>query len=205
MVAKMGGRELKSIKNLRFLLGVIIVGSLCLVAIMTWRTLAPPQEKKVPVKEPAIAADLQLNRVKYTETREGIIEWELEADSVRYFEDENTLFFEQVKATFFGKNQGTYVLVGKRGKVNTQTKAIEVFDGVKLDSSDGYRMQTQSLRYQAERRELTTSDPVEMSGPQLRVQGTGLIVEIDRQRMKILQRVTTTFFHSTQPTSRVSL
>jgi LPS export ABC transporter protein LptC len=137
MIAKMGGWEVKSMKNLRFLLGVIIVGSLCLVAIMTWRTLPPPQGKKAPVKEPAIAADLQLNRVKYTETREGIKEWELEAASVRYFEDENTLFFEQVKATFFGKNQETYVLVGKRGKINTQTKALEVFDGVKLDSSDG--------------------------------------------------------------------
>jgi LPS export ABC transporter protein LptC len=205
MIAKMGGWEVKSMKNLRFLLGVIIVGSLCLVAIMTWRTLPPPQGKKAPVKEPAIAADLQLNRVKYTETREGIKEWELEAASVRYFGDENTLFFEQVKATFFGKNQETYVLVGKRGKINTQTKALEVFDGVKLDSSDGYQMQTQSLKYQAERRELMTSDPVEMSGPQLRVQGTGLIVELNRQRMKVLKQVTTTFFHSTQETSKVSL
>ena len=205
MIAKMGGWEVKSMKNLRFLLGVIIVGSLCLVAIMTWRTLPPPQGKKDPVKEPVIAADLQLNRVKYTETREGIKEWELEAASVRYFEDENTLFFEQVKATFFGKNQETYVLVGKRGKINTQTKALEVFDGVKLDSSDGYQMQTQSLKYQAERRELMTSDPVEMSGPQLRVQGTGLIVELNRQRMKVLKKVTTTFFHSPQETSRGSL
>lgn len=205
MIAKMGGWEVKSMKNLRFLLGVIIVGSLCLVAIMTWRTLPPPQGEKAPVKEPAIAANLQLNRVKYTETREGIKEWELEAASVRYFEDENTLFFEQVKATFFGKNQETYVLVGKRGKINTQTKALEVFDGVKLDSSDGYQMQTQSLKYQAERRELMTSDPVEMSGPQLRVQGTGLIVELNRQRMKVLKQVTTTFFHSTQETSRGSL
>lgn len=201
----MGGWEVKSMKNLRFLLGVIIVGSLCLVAIMTWRTLPPPQGEKAPVNEPTIAADLQLNRVKYTETREGIKEWELEAASVRYFEDENTLFFEQVKATFFGKNQETYVLVGKRGKINTQTKALEVFDGVKLDSSDGYQMQTQSLKYQAERRELMTSDPVEMSGPQLRVQGTGLIVELNRQRMKVLKQVTTTFFHSPQETSRGSL
>jgi len=66
-------------------------------------------------------------------------------------------------------------------------------------------MQTQSLKYQAERRELMTSDPVEMSGPQLRVQGTGFIVELNRQRMKVLKQVTTTFFHSTQETSRGSL
>jgi LPS export ABC transporter protein LptC len=205
MIAKMGGWEMKPVKNLRFLLGVMIVGSLSLVAIMTWRTLAPPpQRENVPVKEPAIAADLQLKRVKYTETREGIKEWELEAASARYFQNENTLFFEEVKATFFGKNQDTYVLVGERGKFNTQTKAIEVFNGVKLDSSDGYRMRTQRLQYQADKRELKTSDPVEMSGPQLQIQGTGLIVELDHQRMKILKRVTTTFFPATQETSSAS-
>jgi LPS export ABC transporter protein LptC len=192
-------------KKLRLLLGVMIVGGLGLVAIMTWRTLTPVQGKKVPLQEPASAADLQLNRMKYTETREGIKEWELEAGSVRYFQDEKMVFLEGVKATFFGKNQETYVLIGERGKFNTQTKAIEVFDGVKIDSSDGYQMQTRSLRYQAEKRELRTSDPVEMSGPQLRIQGTGLVVELDHQRMKILKQVTTTFYESIPKTFPSSL
>lgn len=204
-MARVDDYYMKSMKNLRLLLGMMIVGGVGLVAIMTWRTLAPPQGENVPLQEPASAADLQLNRMKYTETREGIKEWELEAASVRYFQDENMLFLEKVKATFFGKNQETYVLVGERGKFNTQTKAIEVFDGVKIDSSDGYQMQTRSLKYQAEKRELRTSDPVEMSGPQLRVQGTGLVVELDHQRMKILKQVTTTFYDSIPKTSNTSL
>jgi LPS export ABC transporter protein LptC len=205
MVPKMRGWKMKPLRNIRLLLGFMIVGSLGLVAILTWRTLAPPQGKNVPGTEPAISADLQLNRVKYTETRDGVKEWELEAASVRYFQEENTVFIEDVRATFFGKNKETYTLLGERGKFNTRTKAIEVFDGVKLDSSDGYRMRTQSLKYQAEKRELRTSDFVEMSGPQLRVQGTGLVVEIDKQRLKILKRVTTTFFNSTSDPSSASL
>jgi LPS export ABC transporter protein LptC len=205
MMRKMRGWKMKPLRNVRFLLGLIIVGSLSLVAILTWRTLAPPQGKNVPGNEPAITADLQLNRVKYTETRDGVKEWEIDAASVRYFQEENTVLIEEVKATFFGKNQETYTLLGKRGKFNMRTKAIEVFNGVNLDSSDGYRMRTQSLKYQAEKRELRTSDFVEMSGPQLRVQGTGLVVEIDKQRMKILKRVTTTFFPSTQDSSSASL
>jgi LPS export ABC transporter protein LptC len=159
---------------------------------MTWRTLAPPPEKIEPAKELTTSADLKLDRVRYTETREGVKEWELEAICAQYFKEESTVFFDKVKATFFGKNGERYVLVGEKGKFNTQTKVIEVFDGITLKSSDGYQMCTRSLKYQAEKRELCTSDAIEITGPQLRVEGIGLIVELDRQQLKVLRQVTTT-------------
>ena len=196
---------MQPMKNWRFLLGGMIVGSVALVAILTWRTLAPSPKKNLSPPEPVSTADLQLDRMKYTETREGVKEWELEAASVRYFQDENMVFLEKVKATFFGKNQESYTLVGERGRFNTQTKAIEVFDGVRIESSDGYRMQTQTLEYRAEKRELRTSDPVEMSGPQLDVRGTGLVVELDHQRVKILKQVTTIVYGSIPGASHTTL
>jgi LPS export ABC transporter protein LptC len=154
--------------------------------------LAPPHEKIEGGEELTTSADLKLDRVRYTETREGVMEWELEAISAQYFKEENTVLFDKVKATFFGKSGETYVLVGDKGKFNTQTKAIEVFNGVTLSSSDGYQMRTRSLKYQAEKKELSTSDAVKITGPQLRVEGIGLIVEVDRQQMKVLRQVTTT-------------
>ncbi len=196
---------MQPMKNWRFLLGGMIVGSVALVAILTWRTLAPSPKKNLSPPESVSTADLQLDRMKYTETREGVKEWELEAASVRYFQDENMVFLEKVKATFFGKNQESYTLVGERGRFNTQTKAIEVFDGVRIESSDGYRMQTQTLEYRAEKRELRTSDPVEMSGPQLDVRGRGLVVELDHQRLKILKQVTTTIYGSIPGASHTTL
>ena len=177
-------------KRLRSFLGVIIFGSLAMVAIMTWRTIAPPTEKKIPV--PDSQADLKLDRVHYTETREGVKEWELEAASAQYFKGESTVLLDKVKATFFGKEGQTYTLVGKKGKFNPQTKEMELFDGIRLESGDGYQMRTRSLKYQAGKKELSTADAVEIEGPQLRVEGIGLIVEIDRQYLQVLRQVTTT-------------
>jgi LPS export ABC transporter protein LptC len=179
-------------RRLRFILGVIILVSLGTVGFLTWRIVAPLHEETETPKGPATSADLKLDKVHYTETREGVKEWELEAICAQYFKEEGTVFFDKVKATFFGKNGEKYVLVGEKGKFNTQTKAIEVFNGIRLSSSDGYQMRTQSLKYQAEKRELSTSDAVEITGPQLRVEGIGLIVELDRQQMKVLRQVTTT-------------
>jgi len=179
-------------KRLRSFVGVIILGSLAGVAIMTWRTMAPPIEKKATAKEPTSSADLKLDRVHYTETREGVKEWELEAASAQYFKEENTVLLDKVKATFFGKEGQTYTLVGEKGRSNTTTKAIQIFDGIRLESSDGYQMHTQSLNYQPQKREFHTPDAVEIMGPQLRVEGIGLIVDLDRQQLKVLREVHTT-------------
>ncbi len=177
-------------KRLRAFLGVIILGSLAMVAIMTWRTMAPSTEKNTPA--PTTQADLKLDRVHYTETRDGVKEWELEAISAQYFKEESTILFDKVKATFFGKEGQAYTLVGEKGKFNPQTKAMELFDGIQLESSDGYQMRTRSLKYEAGKRELRTADAVEIDGPRLRVEGTGLIVELDGQRLQVLRQVTTT-------------
>jgi LPS export ABC transporter protein LptC len=69
---------------------------------------------------------------------------------------------------------------------------IEVYDGVKIDSSDGYHMRTRTLKYQADQKELQTSDPVELEGPAMRVEGVGMVVDLNRERVKILGGVTTT-------------
>jgi LPS export ABC transporter protein LptC len=69
---------------------------------------------------------------------------------------------------------------------------IEVYDGVRIDSSNGYHMRTRSLKYQADQKELHTPDPVELEGPSIRVEGVGMIVELNRERVKILGGVTTT-------------
>jgi LPS export ABC transporter protein LptC len=177
-------------RRFRSFLGLIILGSLCGVGILAWYTIAPPGGKKPPIVEPTSAADLKLDRLRYTETREGIKEWELEAASAQYFKEDGSVVFEKVRAAFFGKNEQTYSLEGEKGRLNTQTKAVEAFDGVKLETSDGYRLETRSLRYQADKRELITGDPVEMYGPQGKITGTGMIVHLDQQRIKILRQVT---------------
>ena len=103
--------------TLRSLVGLIILGSLGGVAFFVWQALAP-EDRPVPAKTD-IAAEVKLDQVHYTETREGTKEWELEATSAVYYREQNILALEKVRATFYGKNQETYVLVGAKGRYNT--------------------------------------------------------------------------------------
>lgn len=179
-------------RRFRPILGFLIWGILGLVAVLAWRTLDAPHGKKPPAREPAISADVKLDRVHYTETRKGVKEWELEAASALYFKEEGTVILNHVTATFFAPGGQTYKLQAQKGKYHTLTKSIEVAEDVRIDSSEGYRLRTQSLQYFTERKELRTPDPVELEGRDLRVEGTGLVVEVDHQRVRILRNVTTT-------------
>ena len=163
------------------------------MAFLVWYAIRPPEEATTARKASEETADLKLDRVHYMETREGMKEWELIADSASYFKDDGTILLQNVRATFFGKNEEIYFLAGEKGKFNTQTKMIEVYEGVKIDSSDGYHVQTNRLTYSADEKILSTKDPVEIQGPDFFMAGNGMTVDLNQQRLKVLGGVTTTF------------
>jgi LPS export ABC transporter protein LptC len=183
----------QKMKKLRSLLGIVILSCLGVMTFLIWHTIHSPEEGTSGRKAAEETADLKLNRIHYVETREGMKEWELNATSASYFKEEETIHLQKVKATFFGKNEEIYSLVGEKGKFNTRTKMIEVYEGVKVDSSDGYHVQTNSLTYSADEKILSTHDPVEIRGPEFFMAGNSMIVDLNHQRLKVLGGVTTTF------------
>ncbi len=170
------------------------MGCLGGVVAMVWFTLPSTTGKQPSLPRAEIAADLKLDRVHYTETREGEKEWDLDAASAVYFKEGNTVLLEKIRATFFGREKEIYFLEAEKGTFNTQTRVVEVWGDVKIDSSTGYHGRTQHLRYEAEKKELLTSDPVEMKGPELELEGVGLILDLNQERMKILERVSTILY-----------
>lgn len=180
-------------KKISLLIVITAIVSVAFLAAMIWHMLKPLTEEKGKLPLSSAAADLQLKKVKYTETREGVKEWELEAFSVGYFQEEGIVLCEKVKATFFGQNKVSYTLTGVQGKFHIKNKVIEVSGGVKIDSTDGYHLRSSSIKYLAEKRELVTTDLVEMEGPRFRVKGQGMVIEIDHQRVRVLNQVNTVF------------
>jgi|YelNatPaOPRAMG01_1025707.scaffolds.fasta_scaffold07126_7 LPS export ABC transporter protein LptC len=192
-------------KKITLLVIITAIVSLTFLGARIWYMLKPLAEEQGKPNLSSTTADLELKKVKYTETREGVKEWELEAFSVGYFQEEGIVVCEKVKATFFGQNEVAYTLTGVKGKFNIKTKIIEVFGGVRIDSTDGYHLRSPSIKYLAEKKELVTADLVEMEGPRWRVEGQGMIVDIDRQRVKILNQVSTVFADKVIKGSKINL
>ena len=60
-----------------------------------------------------------------------------------------------------------------------------------VTSSEGYRLRTNSVTYNHQEKKIRTPDPVELDGEQIWMKGTGVLVDLEAQTVKILHEVKT--------------
>jgi LPS export ABC transporter protein LptC len=134
-------------------------------------------------------ADARLEKIRLVEDKHGTKTWELEAKSIQQYQDQNILMLEEVRVTLFTKEGKSFVISGNKGKVYQDSKNMELVGDVVLTSSDGYRLKTHSLSYHHSERKVTTSDPVEIEGEQIRLVGKGIWVDMEAKIFKVLNSV----------------
>jgi LPS export ABC transporter protein LptC len=174
------------------LLSIVLIGGIVLVTL--WGNLREKKASEVTEKLPKIStqgADMQLEKIRFVEDKHGQKTWELEAKSVRQYQDQNIMIVEDVKVTYYAKEGRTLFLTGKQGKVYQDSKNVELVGDVVLTSSDGYQLKTHSVSYRHLEKIVSTSDPVEIEGEQLRIAGKGMLVNMEAKTFKILSQVKT--------------
>jgi LPS export ABC transporter protein LptC len=141
-------------------------------------------------KEANTAADLTLQDIHYVETKGKKKEWELRAKSGQHFREADFTTLEDLAVTFYGDQGRIITLKGNKGSMK-EKKEIKVWGDVVITSSDGYRVATNSLRYDREQQQITTEDPVMLEGKGVEVTGVGLVVDLKTKKISILRKVQT--------------
>ena len=174
------------------LLSIVLIGGIVLVSL--WANLRARKASVAMEKLPKVStggADMRLEKIRFVEDKHGQKTWELEAKSVHQYQEQNIMVLEDVRVTFYAKEGRTIYLTGKQGKVYQDSKNVELVGDVVLTSSDGYQLKTHSVSYRHLEKIVSTSDPVEIDGEQLRLTGKGMSVDIEGKTFKILSQVKT--------------
>jgi len=182
---------MKRIK-IAILISIVLIGGIVLVSL--WANLRERKASEEVEKHPVVStggADTHLEKVRFVEEKGGEKTWELEAKSVYQYQDQNMMVLENIKLTFYAKDGRTFFLTGKQGKVYQDSKNVELMGDVVLTSSDGYRLKTNSVSYRNSEKVVSTSDPVEIEGEQIRLTGKGMLVHTEDKTFKILSQVKT--------------
>ena len=171
------------------LLLIVLIGGAVLVSLLTnlRGKKAPEAVEKVSTE----GADMQLKKIRFVEDKQGQKTWELEAESVNQYQEQNMLVLEDVKLTFYTKEGRVIYLTGKQGKVYQDSKDVDLTGDVVLTSSDGYQLKTHSASYRHSEKVVRTSDPVEIDGEQIQLTGKGMLVDVEAKTFKILSQVKT--------------
>ena len=87
----------------------------------------------------------------------------------------------------------TWTVVGDEGEFLSESKNVEIRRNVVVTSSDGLRLDTSVLRWDAARQRLWTDAPVTLSRGASVVRGSGLEVKIEDEATTVSGRVRATF------------
>lgn len=142
------------------------------------------------MEQAAETADLSLEEIHYVETKGDKKAWELRAKSGQHFRQDDYTTLQDLTVTFYAGEGRIVTLRGDEGSMKGR-KEIEVRGDVVITSSDGYRVTTDSLRYEEEKQQISTDDPIILEGKGLQVKGVGVVVDLTTQKLRILRKVQT--------------
>jgi LPS export ABC transporter protein LptC len=108
-------------------------------------------------------ADMQLNKISQTATKNGIREWRMQAESASLLKKRNTMLLVKPDVEFFMNDGENVHLTAEEGIIYTNSNRMDVSGEVRANTGQ-YRFRTDSLKYDPATRELSADTPVFLSG-----------------------------------------
>jgi LPS export ABC transporter protein LptC len=163
------------------------------VAVLSVATIFVVGVRKEPgkalLKIMSDRVDLQVRNVHYTEVGDSGMKWEIRADAARYQKKENLAVFDKLAIKLIMKDGMTFVMTGDNGRLNTESKDMEIEGNVGIVSENGDRFATDRLRYRNADKVIETDRPVVMENETVHVSGVGMVVSLEGKRVDILSQV----------------
>lgn len=126
-------------------MGLIIV-MVIIGVFVGYRRLPDEKREGATVASPPVKASVSLNRIRQTAARDGVKEWSLDAESARYFKEENRVVFDRPSVVFFRKNRSDITLFAKEGTLNTASNNILATGAVTVTMGE-YTLKTEKISY----------------------------------------------------------
>jgi LPS export ABC transporter protein LptC len=185
---------IKKLKN------ILIVGILCVVAFWIGLYAFRTQKPATPVPKVSTTGSgpgqVGLQEVNFVQVKDGVKLWELKAEAVEYQQPKNLVSFKKVTLTYFPKGNKPIVLVGNRGKLDTQTKDISIEGEVIISTPEGYELKIPSLQYRDDNREIYSEGAFTLKSPTILLDGQGMTMNLDSQKVRVKSKVRMTLYHS---------
>lgn len=169
------------------LIAILLVAVLSVAAIFVIGMRKEPGKALLKIMSDRV--DLQVRDVHYTEVGDSGMKWEITADAARYQKKENLAFFDKLEIKLVMKDGMTFVMTGDHGRLNTESRDMEIEGNVGIVSENGDRFATDRLRYRNVDKVIETDRPVVMENEMVRVSGVGMVVTLEGKKVSILSQV----------------
>ena len=158
---------------------MFLVFGVVLTVFIGYRTVSNPQELFLSSLLQDDAT-ISIDNVHQTSTKNGIKEWSLDARSAQFIKKDRQAIFDDLSVTFYLENDNSVKLTAAKGYLNTDTRDIRV-DGEVIANDGEFKLMTDSLNYEHERRVLVATKPVQILGSTFRLNADTASYDLESQ------------------------
>jgi lipopolysaccharide export system protein LptC len=174
-----------------FLISIIIISLGIIIAVFsTYRNIL---DETAGLKS-AIqsAAKMSLGKVHHTATRDGVIEWSLDASSAKLLDEKKQLILDDLSVVFYMKDGEKAYITAEKGFLHTDSSDIEVAGNVVV-KNDNYVLKTEKLNYEHTRRILFSNVFVEISSDSEKLTADSISFDLNTKKTMLEGNVKGTF------------
>lgn len=168
----------------------VLLACFLVYLLMTNSTAVPPPTTAAPGT--INQADAVISKFTFTQTKGDKVQWQVEAQQARLFEQEKKAILDKVAVTLFGVQGKEMTVEGDEGTLDTNTKNFSLTnrsEPLAIYTQSGYTIYTNHLVWTDQSREIRTQDPVRIIGHGLEVRGRGLLGHLDSEEFEVLEDV----------------
>jgi len=181
---------IKSNKIRQLLALFVIVASISLVAAIAVKIYLGRGTAELLRKLPK-NIEVSLQKIHFTETREGIKKWDLVAEKAEYDKRRDVTHLTGVRLVVAGNStSGEITLTAPAAEYHNNSKDVIMDGQIEARSASGMVFTTSNVKYIASRSLITTSDRVRFADGKLTLEGVGMEYRPETRNLKILSKVT---------------
>jgi LPS export ABC transporter protein LptC len=166
--------------------------ALFVVAVAGVLVLRGRGAQSVSSEAPQTTADYRIKEVWLQEELKDGVSWQLQADQAESYEKTGKTLLREVRILIQEPDR-SWTVTGDEGEMTRESKDVELRGHVVLTSSDGLRLETTRLRWDASEKRAWTDEPVILRQKGAVVRGTGLDARVGERNTAIKGRIRATF------------
>lgn len=179
--------------NIRQVLAAGIIIIVVSLAISLYMKLPGFMKRTPAVSRLPQNIDISLKTVRYSESRNGVTKWVLDARQADVEQKINLIHLTEPRfVVYLERKPGTVTITAGRAAYNIKTKDVVLNDTVVGVSDGGMRVQTENLSYREATSLLTTRAHIVMTHPGGSIEGDGLEMNSVTGTIRLLSRVSAT-------------
>jgi LPS export ABC transporter protein LptC len=185
---------MNNFNNIKRFLGLVaVVASLLVVGTILLR-MDHGMVPKLPVRKLPLQVDISLQKFHYTETKQGVKQWDLAAEKAEYNKKKDLTYLAVVRLTVAGGAKfGDLVITADRAEYHNGTRDVVLSGKVTGVSSKGIRFSASNVSYLASRSLLASEERVRFSDGGNELEGVGMEFQTQTRRFKLKKDVSAVF------------